>query len=110
MKESRNDKGNDGQREGSDMVPSTITSWTCTTTIGGWGAVGVLGGLLLTGTGNFDVDLTTIDELLVEKFYGLLGFLLRLHLNKSIAKRTGTTGNDACGRTVHESEIMNGAW
>jgi hypothetical protein len=34
-----------------------------------------LWGLLLTGTSDFYVDLTTIDGLLVEELYGFLGLL-----------------------------------
>jgi hypothetical protein len=61
------------------------------------GCVGVLGGLLLAGTGNLDVDLTTVDELLVEELHGLLGLLLGLHLYEPVSKGAGTAGNDASG-------------
>jgi hypothetical protein len=82
---------------------STSTSLAIAFTSGGGGAVlgssgvGVLSGLLLAGTGDLDVDLTTIDELLVEEIHGLLGLLLRLHLNEPVSKGAGSAGNDASG-------------
>jgi len=67
------------------------------------GSVGVALGLFLTRTGDFDVDLTVIDEFLVEELYGLPGLLLGLKLDKSIPKGTGASGNDAGGSNFSSS-------
>lgn len=67
------------------------------TILGRSGSIGVLGGLLLAGASNLYVDLTAVDELLVEEFHRLLGLLLRLHFDKPVSKGTGSAGNDARG-------------
>lgn len=65
------------KEKGKDILGTLSTS--------GRGA-GILGRLLLTGTGDLYVDLTAVDELLVEELNGLLGLLLGLHFNKSISE------------------------
>jgi hypothetical protein len=74
-------------------LPATLSSGSI---VGpSWGSVGVRWGLLLTGAGDFYVDLAVIDDLLVEEFHRFSGFLLGFHLNKPITKRTVSAGNDA---------------
>jgi len=85
--------------EGAAATACTSSSATLTGggTPGLLRGVGILGGLLLARAGNLDVDLTSVDELLVEEFHRLLGLLLGLHLDKAVAKGAGPTGNDARG-------------
>jgi hypothetical protein len=82
--------------EGATTSCTTSSSGSLTSgSIVGRGCVGVRWGLLLTGAGDFYVDLAAIDDLLVEEFNGLLGLLFGFHLNKAITKGTIAARNDA---------------
>jgi hypothetical protein len=54
----------------------------------------LLGGLVLSGLGQLDVDLAGINRFLVEKSNRLLGLFFSFHLDEAISKRAGPTSDD----------------